>query len=242
MIGRHDFRNFCKMDVQNTTNFVRTLHSCDILPFPAVTTPAGQLALFAGGVQSPSEDPSACDLLEFRIHGDAFLYHQIRCTVAVLCLVGAGLEAPAVVDQLLDVAGHLAAKPSYELAPPEPLVLFHCDFGPLLRFRVNQVTGQRTIAAQMAAAEAARVQSGVLSLLAQAALAAPAAAPSSSTFPLLGRLAATAAYRDDARLFFHTRGPKSIRTGVKPPRYVPLAQRPREATLQERLQKLKERE
>ncbi len=30
LVGRHDFRNFCKMDVVAVQNFERTIHSIDI--------------------------------------------------------------------------------------------------------------------------------------------------------------------------------------------------------------------
>ena len=35
------------------------------------------------------------------IVGKAFLWHQIRCIVAVLFRVGSGLESPDVIDQLV---------------------------------------------------------------------------------------------------------------------------------------------
>ena len=43
-------------------------------------------------------------LLRFEVHGQAFLWHMVRCLVAIIELVGDGLEAPDVVDALLDVA------------------------------------------------------------------------------------------------------------------------------------------
>jgi tRNA pseudouridine38/39 synthase len=47
--------------------------------------------------------------------------------VAVLFAVGDGLEDPAIVQQLLDVA-QVPSKPSYEMAAELPLVLFDCAF------------------------------------------------------------------------------------------------------------------
>lgn len=35
--------------------------------------------------------------------GKAFLWHQVRCIVGVLFLIGSGKESPCVVKQLLDI-------------------------------------------------------------------------------------------------------------------------------------------
>lgn len=53
---------------------------------------------------------------------------QIRCIAAVLLMVGRGLEAPSLVARLLDVTpqGGVPAKPQYNMAPEEPLLLYRC--------------------------------------------------------------------------------------------------------------------
>ena len=58
-----------------------------------------------------------------------FLWHQVRCMVAILFLVGQGLEDPAIVNALLDVEGneHIG-RPQYEMADDGPLVLWDCRF------------------------------------------------------------------------------------------------------------------
>ena len=66
-------------------------------------------------------------LLRFEVHGQAFLWHMVRCLVAILELVGDGLEAPDVVDALLDVA-RSPRRPQYALADEAPLVLHDCAF------------------------------------------------------------------------------------------------------------------
>lgn len=38
-----------------------------------------------------------------QVVGQAFLWHQIRCIVGVLFMVGSGDEAPDIIDQLLDL-------------------------------------------------------------------------------------------------------------------------------------------
>ncbi len=63
------------------------------------------LACIAPSSTSPS--PSALispnTLCEVTIVGEAFLYHQVRCIVAALFMVGRGLEKPEIVKDLLDL-------------------------------------------------------------------------------------------------------------------------------------------
>ncbi|KAD4584765.1 hypothetical protein E3N88_22366 [Mikania micrantha] len=104
LIGEHDFRNFCKMDAVNVHNYKRRITSFDICPCNG----SDQLMLM-------------------KIKGSAFLWHQVRCMVAVLFLVGQGLESPDVLDALLDV-DQTPRKPQYKMASEMPLVLHTCEF------------------------------------------------------------------------------------------------------------------
>ncbi|KAK3065440.1 hypothetical protein LTS18_009283 [Coniosporium uncinatum] len=63
----------------------------------------------------------------FSVNGSAFLWHQVRHLVAVLFLVGQGLEKPEVVRQMLDVQ-KCPTRPVYEMASDAPLVLWDCVF------------------------------------------------------------------------------------------------------------------
>ena len=119
LLGEHDFRNFCKMDVVNVSNFVRTVYSATI--FDAATEQP--VAAQAGAATVP---PAAAYV---EIRGNAFLYHQIRCIMTVLFLVAEGKEAVTIVPQLLDVAQR-PGKPCYPLADERNLVLWDCDFRP----------------------------------------------------------------------------------------------------------------
>ncbi|KAL3250439.1 hypothetical protein MRX96_055504 [Rhipicephalus microplus] len=67
------------------------------------------------------------DLLCLEIVGQAFLWHQVRCIVAVLLLIGQRLEEPQVISELLDVAKN-PCKPQYAIASELPLVLYDCQF------------------------------------------------------------------------------------------------------------------
>lgn len=101
-VGEHDFRNFCKMDVENVTNFRRK-------------------------VLSVSVQPRRGEVGEFAVTGVAFLWHQVRCMSAVLLLVGQGLEEPGIVAELLDIEKH-PRKPLYDPADESGLVLRDCGF------------------------------------------------------------------------------------------------------------------
>lgn len=105
--GEHDFRNFCKLDVVNVRNFVRTIHSFEITP---TETSEG-----LGGI------------LVMTICGQAFLWHQVRMMASVLFLIGSGEEEPSVVDQLLDLS-QIEGRPHYEMASEVPLVLWEAAY------------------------------------------------------------------------------------------------------------------
>ena len=70
---------------------------------------------------------SAPSVYAFTVRGSAFLWHQVRCMVAVMFLVGQGLEPPSVVKELLDTTKN-PRRPMYEMADDKPLVLWDCTF------------------------------------------------------------------------------------------------------------------
>ena len=100
--GAHDFRNFCKMDVDKTTNYMRTIHH---ITFASVNK----------------------EIMVCEIRGSAFLWHMVRCIMAVLFAVGKGQENPDIVEDLLDVE-QCPCKPNYDLADPSGLVLLDAEF------------------------------------------------------------------------------------------------------------------
>lgn len=109
--GEHDFRHFCKMDVVNVHNFVRTIYSFDIAPAESGVVP---------GVAEGS-------MYTMTICGQAFLWHQVRMMAAILFLVGSGQEEPTVVDELLDVA-KFEGRPHYQMASEIPLVFWEAAY------------------------------------------------------------------------------------------------------------------
>ncbi|KAH9615477.1 hypothetical protein KSS87_000495 [Heliosperma pusillum] len=109
-LGEHDFRNFCKMDAVNVHNYTRNVASFDISP--------------------STERWRGKELWVIKIRGRAFLWHQVRCMVAVLFMIGRGLESEEIIDLLLNVE-KTPKKPQYTMAPEMPLVLHSCEFNGL---------------------------------------------------------------------------------------------------------------
>ncbi|EPX73771.1 tRNA-pseudouridine synthase [Schizosaccharomyces octosporus yFS286] len=104
-LGEHDFRNFCKIDAsKQITNYNRRILSSKIICI----------------------DP-ATELYAFDLQGTAFLWHQVRCMVAILFLVGQHLEPISIVSDLLDTQ-KVPNKPIYDLASEFPLILYDCMF------------------------------------------------------------------------------------------------------------------
>uniref|UniRef100_A0A8D0G6B4 tRNA pseudouridine(38/39) synthase n=1 Tax=Sphenodon punctatus TaxID=8508 RepID=A0A8D0G6B4_SPHPU len=111
-VGTHDFRNLCKMDVANgVTNFERTVLTAQVQPVARGET----------GQQDPFQ------LYQFEVTGQAFLYHQVRCMMAILFLIGQRMENPEIIEELLNVEKN-PRKPQYSMAVEFPLVLYDCEF------------------------------------------------------------------------------------------------------------------
>ncbi|KAL5287672.1 PUS3 family protein [Megaselia abdita] len=112
LIGSKDFRNLCKMDVHNgVTKFIRHVKSADVLPCQDQS-----LTLNSG-----------FNMFYFEITANAFLWHQIRCILAVLLLIGQEKEEPSVLEDLLNVEKN-PCKPQYTPALGLPLNLYDCQF------------------------------------------------------------------------------------------------------------------
>ena len=141
-VGLHDFRNFCKVDEsKQMENFNRRIFHADIEELDFLENPVGYVGKPgfqqyenpgpAAGRQSPKDSikpqASTPTIYAFALHGSAFLWHQVRHMVAVLFLVGQGLEKPSLVDDLLKVNTN-PCKPQYEMADDAPLVLWDCIF------------------------------------------------------------------------------------------------------------------
>ena len=141
-VGLHDFRNFCKVDEsKQIENFDRRIFHADIEELDSSQNPVGYVgkpgfqqyaspdAAAGGHFLNDSVKPQASTptIYAFTLHGSAFLWHQVRHMIAILFLVGQGLEMPSLVDELLNV-GNNPCKPHYEMADDAPLVLWDCIF------------------------------------------------------------------------------------------------------------------
>ncbi|KAI0856546.1 pseudouridine synthase [Xylaria cubensis] len=142
--GLHDFRNFCQLDATKTQqSFQRRIFESDVVEAPDVETalPHLQRSEFQPSFisEAPSEPGTTASpppspppetfpkVYYFHVRGSAFLWHQIRCMVSVLFMVGQGLEDVSVIDRLLDVAAE-PRRPGYNFANETPLVLWDCLF------------------------------------------------------------------------------------------------------------------
>jgi len=152
MEGDHDFRNFCKMNCEQVYNFRRKMHQLRIVRSDGVEhVPKEEeeeegggggddskmteeqdgdtenvIAASTNNNDSSSNNPRR-QLYHVEIVGQAFLWHQIRCIMSILFLVGQQLEPPSIITTLLDVKSN-PGKPSYEMASDKPLVLHDCQY------------------------------------------------------------------------------------------------------------------
>lgn len=138
--GLHDFRNFCKVDPsKQIENFSRRIFHADIegplpasssspnFPSPFAPDPTSPSSSTLSSPHTPTANSATPELYAFTLHGSAFLWHQVRHMVAILFLIGQGLESPALIPALLDVTAN-PAKPQYDMADDAPLVLWDCLF------------------------------------------------------------------------------------------------------------------
>jgi len=131
MMGRHDFRNLCKMNPEQVYNFERVLVSGKVVS-PEKVYSVASIEAEESCVPSTKDidgaPQSTChDMCHVEIVGQAFLWHQIRCIMSILFCIGQKLESPEVVLQLLDISTN-PGKPSYEMASETALVLQDCKF------------------------------------------------------------------------------------------------------------------
>jgi tRNA pseudouridine38/39 synthase len=136
LVGEHDFRNLCKLDpAKQISNFKRKILRAQI-------SPASPVGLNNG-------------VYVFDLVGTAFLYNQVRHIVAVLFLVGTGLEPPQIMSALLNVDKEnpyppfkdgedapmiVDRKPEYQMADGLPLVLWDCAYNESdIQWRVDDV-------------------------------------------------------------------------------------------------------
>ncbi|KAI1398072.1 pseudouridine synthase [Hypoxylon fuscum] len=133
--GLHDFRNFCRVDPGKLNiNFERRVFESDIVEVKDAQTALPYLdhdefkppSISEFGLEEGSTQKLP-KVYYFHVRGTAFLWHQIRCMVSVLFMVGQGLEDPSITEKLLDIEAE-PRRPNYQLADEVPLVLWDCLF------------------------------------------------------------------------------------------------------------------
>lgn len=106
-VGEHDFSLLCKK-TEHVQNYRRTIFSAALVE----TGGSSGLRHFC-----------------FIVRGRAFLYHQVRCMVAILMLVGLQKEPAGVVPLLLKLGADCRVnRPPYEIASEMSLVLWDCAY------------------------------------------------------------------------------------------------------------------
>jgi tRNA pseudouridine38/39 synthase len=126
LVGEHDFRNFCKLDgSKQIEKYGRRIDKAEI-------------SVLRKGDAIRNGKTHLGDLFVFDLVGSAFLWHQVRHIVAVLLLIGHGLEESSVIGALLNTNPErphpdssvplVPARPIYEMADGLPLILWDCRF------------------------------------------------------------------------------------------------------------------
>eukprot|EP00808_Paulinella_micropora_P002904 g44025.t1 len=122
LLGHHDFRNFCTMDVTTSTHFRRAILYCRVEPCD---------------LELPSDSDDADEMCQLIVKANAFLYHQVRSIMAVLFAIGKWREEPALITELLNVEKY-PGKPNYQVASDVPLMLAHCDYSEEVTWRFGK--------------------------------------------------------------------------------------------------------
>ena len=119
LVGGHDFRNLCKVDPnKGFQSFIRRVLEVSVGPADDSVSP---------------DSMDKRDMCVFMVKGTAFLWHQVRCMMQVLFMVGQGIEQPDIIRRILDVEA-TPEKPLYKMASEVPLVLWDCAYDPPLEF------------------------------------------------------------------------------------------------------------
>ena len=90
-LGTHNFINFCKKDPKDNQNFMY---------FPVIH----RRSLFKAEIRliKKSED-TKMSIYALYLRGSSFLWHQVRCMMGVLFLIGKGQQESSFVSYMLDI-------------------------------------------------------------------------------------------------------------------------------------------
>lgn len=131
LVGVHDFRNLCKMDVGNgVIAFDREMKDVRVVQTKQIHCD-----------NDNCNEASPHDIFYVQLTGKAFLWHQVRAIMAVLLLIGQENEKPEVIQELLDVERN-PCTPQYSLASDIPLNLFNVEMDESSKTSVSTIENQ----------------------------------------------------------------------------------------------------
>ena len=113
LLGVHDFRNFAKLHEDNLSGSLEQEDTVTVREMLQATC-------------QWSQDDRTCAVT---FQGTGFLYHQVRNMISILTMIAMGVEGVETMAKLLDPQ-QVDSKPVYDPAPPEPLTLVACGYGP----------------------------------------------------------------------------------------------------------------
>ena len=134
--GLHDFRNLSKLDAtKQITEFKRRIYRSEIVAVDSNSDSAGyvlskafsETTTQASTLNNNNHVSQAPKVYQFILHGSAFLWHQVRHMMAILLLIGQGLEHPDIINKLMDPQ-ICPLRPQYQMADDAPLVLWDCIY------------------------------------------------------------------------------------------------------------------
>jgi len=119
--GTHNFKNFCKIDKSDpnylTKNYERRIYEFKVEDYQKSTFPYNYIK---------NSENNIFDMCIVTIKGSAFLWHQVRCMMGILFLIGKGLEEVSIIDEMFIVDSGKTF--NYEIASDLPLILTNCEF------------------------------------------------------------------------------------------------------------------
>lgn len=119
--GVHNFKNFCKIDKSDknylTKNYERRIFEFKVKKYEKLLFPSNE---------SNNIENDYFEMYYVTIKGSAFLWHQVRCMMGIIFLIGKGLEDVDIIDHMFDVDSNRSY--NFEIASELPLVLSNCQF------------------------------------------------------------------------------------------------------------------
>jgi tRNA pseudouridine38/39 synthase len=121
LLGLHNFKNFCKVDRSQpgweTKNYERRIYEFRLEKYNKLLFPMDSTSFDFKNDQF--------EVYYVVIKGSAFLWHQVRCMMGILFLIGKGLEDMSIIDLLFEQSDLLF---NYDIASELPLILTDCQF------------------------------------------------------------------------------------------------------------------